>query len=562
MKSAYLYIRVSTDEQKRKGYSLPEQEDRLLKYCEFENIEVKAIFREDFSAKDFNRPEWKKLVATIRKSRSKEPNIILFLKWDRFSRNIEYAYEMIGILRKLNTVAMSIDQPIDFNVPESSVMLAVYLSIPESENLRRALNTSNGMRRAKQLGRFPNKAPLGYSNLAMPDGKKYIAPNPSIADIIKWSFQQLSKNTFTIQEVRRMALTKGLKCSRSNFLRIIHSPVYCGFVSLSSETDSTVLIKGVHEPIISEALFYEVQNIVSTRKKVFGKTDELKETFPLKGYLICPKCSRKLRGSYSKGRAKRYPYYHCSGNCKTRIKAGLVNESYNKKLEQLVLSERGAELFSLVLEDTNTLLYKTKFLNERRTLVRQLEEQGYLISKARKLFVDDKLKFDDFKELKKEYQDITGVIKKEFSSVADKLKHIDQQLAQARKSIKDVFHLYKFMDASDKKQIVSLIPPEEVNIQTGDVSLQMGSALVKILHHKQQIFSHSLSVNIILSNSTNYRVRNISLKRAMQVLAKNNIEVNDDEASVILDFLYHIAQNYNKHEAYNKMESLTGNRTS
>lgn len=97
MKSAYLYIRVSTDEQKLKGYSLPEQEDRLLNYCDSNNIEVKNIFREDFSAKDFNRPEWKKLLTTIRKSRSKERDNILFIKWDRFSRNIEYAYEMIGI---------------------------------------------------------------------------------------------------------------------------------------------------------------------------------------------------------------------------------------------------------------------------------------------------------------------------------------------------------------------------------------------------------------------------------------------------------------------------------
>lgn len=33
MESAYLYVRVSTDEQKRKGYSLVEQEDRLLQHC-------------------------------------------------------------------------------------------------------------------------------------------------------------------------------------------------------------------------------------------------------------------------------------------------------------------------------------------------------------------------------------------------------------------------------------------------------------------------------------------------------------------------------------------------
>lgn len=84
MKSAYLYVRVSTDEQKRRGYSLPEQEDRLLKYCETNSIDVKGIYREDFSAKDFNRPEWKKLVSELKKFRAKEENSILFIKWDRF----------------------------------------------------------------------------------------------------------------------------------------------------------------------------------------------------------------------------------------------------------------------------------------------------------------------------------------------------------------------------------------------------------------------------------------------------------------------------------------------
>jgi DNA invertase Pin-like site-specific DNA recombinase len=86
----------------------------------------------------------------------------LFIKWDRFSRNIEYAYEMISLLSKHNTTVTAIDQPIDFSVPESTVMLAVYLSIPEAENSRRSLNTANGIRRARQLGRYPHKAPLGF----------------------------------------------------------------------------------------------------------------------------------------------------------------------------------------------------------------------------------------------------------------------------------------------------------------------------------------------------------------------------------------------------------------
>jgi site-specific DNA recombinase len=59
---------------------------------------------------------------------------------------------------------MAIDQPIDFKIPESTVMLAVYLAVPESENTRRALNTLTGMRRARKAGRCVSFAPKGYQN--------------------------------------------------------------------------------------------------------------------------------------------------------------------------------------------------------------------------------------------------------------------------------------------------------------------------------------------------------------------------------------------------------------
>lgn len=77
---------------------------------------------------------------------------------------------------------MAIDQPVDLDIPESSVMLAVYLSVPEAENTRRALNTANGMRRARQMGRYPNKAPIGFVNLTTVDGKKIIAPKQGEQD--------------------------------------------------------------------------------------------------------------------------------------------------------------------------------------------------------------------------------------------------------------------------------------------------------------------------------------------------------------------------------------------
>ena len=86
MKTANLYIRVSTDEQAEKGYSQRNQEEVLRRYCEIKSIQVGRVYYEDHSAKTFKRPVWNNLLVDLRKYRG-QANLILFTKWDRFSRN-------------------------------------------------------------------------------------------------------------------------------------------------------------------------------------------------------------------------------------------------------------------------------------------------------------------------------------------------------------------------------------------------------------------------------------------------------------------------------------------
>jgi site-specific DNA recombinase len=161
--TADLYIRVSTDEQADKGYSQRDQEERLRRYCELQKITVRKVVLEDHSAKTFNRPEWTKLLADLKKRQGKIDHI-LFTKWDRFSRNAGDAYQMINTLRKLEVEPQAIEQPLDLSVPENKMMLAFYLAAPEVENDRRALNVLHGMRRARKEGRWMGPAPIGYAN--------------------------------------------------------------------------------------------------------------------------------------------------------------------------------------------------------------------------------------------------------------------------------------------------------------------------------------------------------------------------------------------------------------
>ena len=137
--TADLYIRVSTDEQADKGYSQRDQEERLKKYCENNQINVRRVVFEDHSAKSFNRPQWNDILINF-KSRKNPVDFILFTKWDRFSRNAGDAYQMINTLRKMGVEPHAIEQPLDLSVPENKLMLAFYLAAPEKYGLKYLLN--------------------------------------------------------------------------------------------------------------------------------------------------------------------------------------------------------------------------------------------------------------------------------------------------------------------------------------------------------------------------------------------------------------------------------------
>ena len=68
-KKAIIYTRVSTHDQAETGYSLDDQEARLINFCKEKGIEIVRHFQEDVSAKTFDRPEFKRLVAYVEENR-------------------------------------------------------------------------------------------------------------------------------------------------------------------------------------------------------------------------------------------------------------------------------------------------------------------------------------------------------------------------------------------------------------------------------------------------------------------------------------------------------------
>lgn len=312
MKKAILMSRVSSDEQAR-GYSLDVQEETLKRYCENHDIEIIDLYREDHSAKNFNRPEFKKLLAYA-KANAGKIDYLLFTSWDRFSRNTADAYEVIRRLNEMGIEPQAIEQPIDFSIPETKAMLAIYLALPEIDNDRRSLKIKSGIRGAWKAGRWTHHAPRGYKNSRDEQNIPLLVPNEE-AKHVKYIFQEISKGK--PQAGLRVELRiRGFEISRGGLSKLLRNPLYIGKVFVPAETGQLAyLADGVHEPLISEKLFKKVQVIVNDKieKRKQPKVTRKREELPLRGYLICPNCGLNLTGSASRSRNKtRHFYYHCN----------------------------------------------------------------------------------------------------------------------------------------------------------------------------------------------------------------------------------------------------------
>ena len=156
MKRVTIMCRVSSDDQ-AKGYSLDDQRERLTQYCQRNNYEIVYEIVEDHSAKTFERPEWKKWYSLV-KSKQIEVDEILFTSWDRFSRDLLGALTMIKLLRETdNIIPQSIEQPINYDIPENLFMLAIYLANPDVDNQRRSIKIRGGIRQAFKTRKMAKK---------------------------------------------------------------------------------------------------------------------------------------------------------------------------------------------------------------------------------------------------------------------------------------------------------------------------------------------------------------------------------------------------------------------
>jgi len=382
-----LYMRVSTEDQAREGFSLPEQKERLEGFCKFKGYEIIDCYEDaGISAKTGNyRPEFERLKEDIK---SKKINTIVALKLDRITRSI---YDWENIMTFLDNNDAFIDcanDEINTTNANGKMISRLLMSVSQNEIERTSERTKVGLAGAIKNGHIPSVAPLGYKHV-----DKKLVIDYETKDVVVKIFQ-LYYDGYSYKKISNI-LNEGKVLGKTNWrdstiVGIIENEIYKGDYVHGKKTKHPTYYENVVEPIISKELWEECQVQQKKNSRSYKRT----LTYLYLQKLRCPKCGRILGGkATTKKNGNVYYYYYCN-DCKINLKENVINEFFDQFVNELVEYDSVVNQFFLPM-------IKQKFDEPKEELEKEIDNQKNKLERIRRAYVNGAFELEEYNQEKK-----------------------------------------------------------------------------------------------------------------------------------------------------------------
>lgn len=463
---AVAYVRVSSKDQVD-GTSLDSQTDACKDYAKRNNIELRDenIFREEgVSAKLIDRPKLALMLDYCSKNKGKITHCIIY-KVDRLARRSEYHHIIKAQLAKIGVKLVSVTEPISDD-PMGNLMESMLAAFAEFDNEIRMARTTGGMIARLEQGAWPHAAPVGYKRMKTATGIVTIEPNDD-APKMKQLLEEFSTGAYTVQNARDFAYKIGIR-NRKNGMRtwqmikdMLGNPLYAGFVT--SDYIGGRLIKGIHQPIISEATYYRNQAILNGSLRNFSRSAE--EEWPLRSGFLQHTCGKAMTGSSPRGRSGPSPRYSCV-SCRAK-KLGkpvskmreMVHSDFMDLMERVRPTEDAQKLFRhIILREWNNETRDSH--NLARTLDNELNALQDKRMRTLDLYIDNKIsEADKDRKLAEVDADIAKVELRR-AEITDDIKDKEQVIDNALLFMSNPASFWNLAPIEVKRRIQDAIFPE------------------------------------------------------------------------------------------------------
>ena len=403
-KIAAVYIRVSTEDQAREGFSLGEQKEKLLQLCSFKGYEVFKIYEDaGISAKDMeHRPAFQEMLSDMKKGKI---NYIVAYKLDRVTRSVRDLEELISVLEQYNCFLVCDRDDVNTSTANGRFFVRMLTVLSQLEIEIVSERTKFGLNGAIKSGHLPGVLALGYKK----DGNKKTiideATKPVIERIFKMylegkSFQQIS-NIFNEE-----ALLHPKKWKDTTIQKIIDNKIYMGDYEqykriAKNKQIEPVTYMNVVDPIISRAVWEECQHQKEKNQRTYTR-DRVYLFFQK---LKCPSCHRIMKCKGSGGKKRKYMYYTCE-KCHINYREDRIEELLSNFIYDMVEYDMAVKKYFLpVFADHKPT--KTDDIDKE---IKSLEKQKERIKKA---YMSGIVEMEDFSE--------------DYKIIEDKLETLEQK---------------------------------------------------------------------------------------------------------------------------------------
>ena len=389
-KVAGVYIRVSTEDQVREGFSLGEQEEKLLQLCKFKELEVYKVYKDaGISAKDMeHRPQFQEMLKDMKEGKL---NYIVAYKLDRITRSVRDLEELISVLEQYNCFLLCDRDDVNTSTANGRFFVRMLTVLSQLEIEIVSERTKFGLNGAIKSGHIPGQRPFGYKSA---EDKRMVIDNATCRHVEKIFDMYLEGKSF--QQIANFFKENNIYPKKNwkdtTIQKIIDNKIYMGDYEQykrigKQENLEPIVYMNVVEPIISRAKWEECQRQKERNQRTYTR-DRVYTFFQR---LKCPNCSRIMKCKGSGGTKRKYMYYTCE-YCYINFNEDHVEHLLRDFIYDLLEYDMAVKNFFLpVLEDKTNNIDTTSIDKE----IRDLEKQR---DRIKDLYIKGIVEIDDFKE--------------------------------------------------------------------------------------------------------------------------------------------------------------------
>lgn len=415
-----LYLRVSTEDQAREGFSLPEQKERLETFCKFKGYEIVDYYEDaGISAKTGNfRPEFERLKEDIK---SKRINTIIALKLDRITRSIFDWEKLMTFLDENDAYIDCANDEVNTTNANGKMVSRLLMSVSQNEIERTSERTKVGLAGAIKQGHLPSQAPLGYKH----ENKKLVI-DYSTKDVVVRIFElYYNGNSYqTISNILNEEQVLGKTNWRdSTITAILENEVYKGDFVHGKRTKHPTYYENVVEPLVSKEMWEECQ----AQKKKNSRAYQRTLTYLFLQKIRCPRCNNLMGGKATKKKNGNVYYYYYCNDCKLNLKENVIEEYFENFINEIVEYDSVVNQFFLPM-------IKQKFDEPKELLEKELDKQNAKLDRIRKAYISGAFDLEEYNAEKKIVDEAISKIQSELNTtnITEELKFTPQDILLKR----------------------------------------------------------------------------------------------------------------------------------